>query len=1155
MFTSIQTGFSAGEISPSLYGRVDLAKYKVGTSTCRNFFVSYRGGVSSRAGWAYVGTCKQPGTSDPPRDIKFQFNINQGYDLEFGDQYMRIKSNGAYVVETANAITNISQANPGVFTYTNTNYTLSNGDWIFIQNVGGMTEFNGLTWIVQGVSGANFHVTDLFGNAVGTSAFTSYTSGGTLERIYTVVSPYAAVDLPYLKFTQSADTMSLTCVNQTTLTEYPPYDLERLANTNWVFTQLTFAAMISAPTGIAATAESSTTLSTWYSYVVTAVNSITGEESIASSAANVENNDIAVNAGSNTITFNAVTGAGSYNVYKATPSYSVQVPIGSSYGFVGTSFGGAFTDTNITADFTNVPPVHENPFARGQILQVLITSAGSGLTQAGVGYSITTATGSGFVGTPVIVGGSLVAFLIQNNGENYLPGDTITITGSAATKATGSYSFNVGNPTNNQTIVLNGITWTFKTSGAVGNQTNIQGTLQATINQLVVDLTNSVDGSINVAVYTGGTGVLNITYGTTGVGGNAYTLTVGTYGGTVSGATLTGGSAAGGTGGATATLSVGPQTGTYPSSVAYFQQRRVYASTLNNPDTFWMSQPGSYLNFDSSIPTTDSDAITGAPWAQQINGIQFLVPMPGGLVIFTGNGAWQLNGGTNSAITPSDETATPQAYNGCSPLIAPIPINYDILFVQAKGSIVRDLQYNFFVNVYTGTDQTVLSNHLFQGFTILQWAYAEEPFKIIWAVRDDGILLSLTYLKEQDVYAWARHDTNGIVVSVCSVTEPPVDAVYVIVKRYINGQWKYYSERMDNRLWNTVEEAFCVDSGLTYPMTFLNAILTPAAADGTNNITSTNVVFGGTGYTAPVVTAIDPTGLGTGATFTVNMTAGVITSIVSVTSGQNYAFGTTLNIFDPTGSGAVVYPVITNYVNFTASASVFNSGQVGDVIRVGGGKAEIVTYNSGTSVTANIIAPISQILSNNPNLQPIPQVSGSWSISTPTTIISGLNHLEGETVSILADGSVVLPQVVTNGSITLQSPASQITVGLPFVCQLQTLYLDAASQTTMQGKRKNLYGITVRTEDSRGITVGANQPDAWAQPDNANRLWNDMTAIKARDSIIYPGKPIPLQTGDEYTLITSDWDEKGQIAIQVTDPLPANILALVCWYSEGDQNG
>src|ERR1700744_2998957 len=111
---TIQVGFTAGEVSPSLRGRVDLVKYHQGAFTMRNAWVNYRGGASSRAGMAYVGTCKQPGTGAPPRDIPFQFSINQGYILEFGDQYMRVKYRGAYVTEAAIAVSSVSTI--GVFT-------------------------------------------------------------------------------------------------------------------------------------------------------------------------------------------------------------------------------------------------------------------------------------------------------------------------------------------------------------------------------------------------------------------------------------------------------------------------------------------------------------------------------------------------------------------------------------------------------------------------------------------------------------------------------------------------------------------------------------------------------------------------------------------------------------------------------------------------------------------------------------------------------------------------------------------------------------------------------------------------------------------------------------------------------------------------------
>lgn len=979
-YPNIQTAFNAGEMSPDLFGRTDLAKYHTGTSTMRNFFPNYRGGAASRAGLQYILASKQVATSSdstPPRLIDFQFNINQGYVLEFGNLYMRIISNGAYVVELANPITAITKANPGVFTYTNTHYSLSNGDWIYITGVNGMTNFNGEVWIIAGLSGATFHVTDLFGNTINTSIFNAYTSGGTLQRIYTVVSPYAAVDLPYLKYTQSADTMSLCLINQETQTDYAPYDLVRNGATSWVFTAVSFAASIAAPTGVSATAHASTTLSTYYSYVVTSVNDV-GEESVASAIATCQNNDISINAGSNVINWSAATGAVSYNVYAATPVYNVTTPTGVPYGYIGSTTGLNFVDSNIIADFTQTPPIQTNPF---------------------------------------------------------------------------------------------------------------------------------------------------------------------------------------------------PSTTNYPSVPAYFQQRRVYANTLNNPDTYYMSRPSAYTNFDSSFPVTDADAITGTPWAQQINGIQFMVPLTTGLVTLTGNGAWLVNGGSQQAITPSDQTATAQAYNGCNNHVQPVVINYNVLYVQSKGSIVRDLSYSFFTNTYTGEDKTILSDHLFNFHQIQQWAYAEEPYKIIWAVRDDGIALSLTYLKEQDIYGWSRHDTNGFFVDFCSVTEPPVDAVYAVVKRYIVGQskWMYYIERMDNRNWSNVEDCFCVDAGLSYPMTFPNATLQPADATGTENISNVNLIIGGTGYTAPVVTADDPTGQGSGATFSVTVTSGVITAINILTEGDGYQIGTTLNISDATGSGALAQPIITNNVTFTASSSVFSANNVGDIIRIGynnapttgfaitangAGKAIITSYVSGTQVVANIIQDITNIIPDDPNERPCPVAPNQWSLATPTSTVTGLNHLEGMEVAILADGSVPANQIVTNGSITLQSEASAITVGLPYVCQLQTLYLDPiGANPTVQGKRKNIIAVTARVEGSRGFSLGTNQPDASTQPNGANIPWTNMQEIKQRNATIPPGTPIPLFTGDIRQLVPGDWQKPGQVAVQQTYPLPCNINALIPEYMIGDSSG
>lgn len=1064
---TIQNSLNAGELAPDLYGRQDLEKYHSGTSTCRNFFANYRGGVLSRAGLAYVGTCKQTGDT-PPRDIPFQFSLNQGYVLEFGEHYLRIKFNGAYITETPKTVSSVSSG--GLFT-TSTSHGYSVGDWVFDL---GNTGFNSLTWIVHSTPSANtFTVTDLFGNII-TSATASAT--GSVSRIYTVVAPYAAVDLPYLKYTQSADVMTLTCVNFGTLTEYPPYSLSRNSNTNWVFSEETFAATISPPTDLVAVARSSDVATTWYSYVVTAVNENTGEESVASAPVSVQNNDIALTLGSNSISWSTVPSATSYNVYAATPSYSATVPVSSLFGFVGTSLGPSFTDTNITADFTRVPPQHSDPFVRGAITDIVPTGIGSNYSQETISYIVTSATGTGFTGTPVVTNGGLGGFVITNKGHGYEAGDTIAFSDSGGGLATGTVTF-TANPADTNSMFLNGVAVHFATAPKSGNgeefvYCEIEGNVNLTVQTLANALNSSSVLSYSVATYTASNNILTITYKIPGTVGNTYTMSTVSAPVTFSGATLAGGGTPGS--GATATLTIGPEQDTYPSVAAYFQQRRVYASSLNNPDTYWMSQPGLFSNMDSSIPVTASDSITGTPWAQQVNGIQFLVPMPGGLVVLTGKGAWQVNGGQTAAITPSNQVATPQAYNGCNGIVQPVTINYDILYVQAKGSIWRDLSYNFFTNIYTGTDLTVLSNHLFTDFQMIQAAWSEEPYKLLWCVRNDGVLLCLTYLKEQEVYSWSRHDTNGLFVGVCSITEPPVDAVYVIVKRYVQGAWRYYSERMNNRIWDNVEDSFCVDAGLATQGQFPSSVLSPQAATGIS-------------------------------------------------------------------------------VPFLSNLAVFDSGMIGKIIRVDGGKAIVKSFTSSTQLVCDILEPLTSTIPNDPTNRPIPAQPGFWSISNLGTVFSGLNHLEGLTVTILADGSVVPNQVVTNGSVTLPFPASQIVVGLPYTCQVQTMYIDAPTQGgTVQNRRKNISAVGVRVENTRGLQVGADQPDQAAQQNFASPPWTNMNEIKERTQFVPAGQAVPLYTGDYYKAITSGWDVRGQVALQQVYPLPASILAVVSYWSSGD---
>lgn len=1039
--SAIQPAFLAGELSPSTWGRVDLEQFHTGAATMKNMWVNYRGGASSRAGSAYVGLSKTAGTSLPPRLIKFQYSITQSYILEFGNLYMRVIANGGYVLGATKAITGATQADPVVITAVAHGW--SNNDWVYVASVGGMTELNGQLYIISNVATDSFSLSDLFGNPVDGTAFDAYTSGGTAARVVTVVSPYAIADLPTLKFTQSADVMSFTHP------DYPPYDLTRNSASSWTFAVVSFGAAIAAP-GTPAVAASVTTSTgpTEFSYVITAVDRLTGEESVPSSKGSVTNSvDTSQIAGSIRVRWAESAGAAYYNIYRAPVGYNEVTPYVSLYSYLGTTYGVTFLDGNIVADTSRTPPQHLNPFAPGQILYVTMTNNGSGYTSQPT-VSITTATGAGAIlaASSSPSSGTVGAVVVVNGGHDYRSTDTISFSGGGGANAAG-------------------------------------------------------------------------------------------------------------------TLTVGPLVGTYPAVVSYFQQRRVYAAPDNTPDTYFMSQTGKYKNFDQALVVQPTDAITGTPWAQQVNGIQAMVPMPGGLVVLTGLGAWQVNGGgAQAAITPTTQNAQAQAFNGCNATVPPIVVNYDILYVQSKGTIVRDLAYDFYTNIYTGTDVTVLSAHLFDNYQILEWAWSEEPYKLLWAVRDDGIMLSMTYIKEQKIIGWARHDTQGQYVSVASATEPPVDAVYTVVKRYLRDEWVYVIERFDDHLWNNVENCWCVDSGLSLPQPEPAAMLTMSSSIGDGGILEVLATVFGSGYVAPVVTIEDPTGSGASVTATVDGD-GRITDYTVVDRGTGYT-APTIAVTDSVGTGALASITLGHFATFTADASVFAAGDVGDVIRAGGGKAEIVDYVSATEVTVDILSPIVSVVQDQSldDPLPLPQPSGSWSMTTPVDTVTGLSHLIGQEVAVLADGSVVTNQTVSEtGTITLPVAASAIIIGLPFVAQLQTMYLDINSPTTIQGKRKNIQALTVRVSESRGIKAGTNQPNASTQqPLRQNVTWTNMIEIKQRGNSIFAGTAIPLFTGDQLLNLKGIWgpeSKPGQVALQQTYPLPMNILATIPEFTVGDTDG
>lgn len=212
-----------GEISPRSAARADLRIGQNGAERIQNMLVLPQGGVRYRNGSRLVHYTRRLKLAWL---IPFQFNDEQSYEIELTDQYARFYFNNSIIVEPAVNISNVSQANPAqVFTSAPHGYTT--GDEVFLNNIEGMTELNGQSYIITVTGASSFSIADVFNNNINSTSYTAYSSGGVSEKIYEITTPFTEANIPELQFTQNADTMYITSQ------EYEPRKLTRSAHTNW----------------------------------------------------------------------------------------------------------------------------------------------------------------------------------------------------------------------------------------------------------------------------------------------------------------------------------------------------------------------------------------------------------------------------------------------------------------------------------------------------------------------------------------------------------------------------------------------------------------------------------------------------------------------------------------------------------------------------------------------------------------------------------------------------------------------------------------------------------------------------------------------------------------------------------------------------------
>jgi hypothetical protein len=497
----------------------------------------------------------------------------------------------------------------------------------------------------------------------------------------------------------------------------------------------------------------------------------------------------------------------------------------------------------------------------------------------------------------------------------------------------------------------------------------------------------------------------------------------------------------------------------YPRSVSYFEQRRIFAGTNNAPQTIWMTRSGTESDLSYSLPVKDSDRISIRVAARELNTINHIVPLTQ-LLLMTSSAEWRVSPINSDALTPTTISVRPQSYIGAND-VQPEIVNNTVVYCAARGGHVRELGYSWQSSGFITGDLSIRAAHLFDDLTLVDMCYSKSPQPILWFVSSNGNLLSLTYMPEQQIGAWAQHDTLGLYESCTAVAEGNEDRVYVVVKRTINGNSVRYIERMASRQITTLENSFFVDSGLTY--------------DGTNTTATTVTVSGGTTWGPSDVLTI-------------------------TSSTPTFAFPATTDVND-----AIV---------LTDSA--------GNKYRL-----RIIGTSSTTVATARVDVTLPVALRNT--------ATTVWAFARDS--VSGLGHLEGATVSILADGAVQPQETVSSGSVTLDRAAVLIHVGLPYESDLQTLPAVMSIDGYGQGRYKNVNKAYLRVFKSSGIFVGP----------TADRL------VEAKQRTTEPyGTPPSLKSDEIDVDLKPAWRAGGQVYIRQADPLPLTVVGLTLEVALGD---
>jgi hypothetical protein len=491
----------------------------------------------------------------------------------------------------------------------------------------------------------------------------------------------------------------------------------------------------------------------------------------------------------------------------------------------------------------------------------------------------------------------------------------------------------------------------------------------------------------------------------------------------------------------------------YPRTVSFFEQRLVFGGSTYYPQTIWASQSGLYENFDAG----DGSAADGFIYtiaANKVNVIRWLAPARD-LIVGTAGGEFKVGKPAGEPLQPDNVQITQQTtYGGYT--TQPIQIGNSILFLQRQRKKIREFSYRFEDDAYLAPDMTLLADHI-TGTGIIDVDYAQEPFSIYWAVRDDGTLLALTYQREEDVVAWSRNILGGS---------------YKLTFNGASGVTDYLNDANFNGFITITAHGLSTGDEIVY------------SAGGGTKIA----------------------GLEEGQTYFIYK---IDADKLELASTYKQAIDRTiLQIADGVGASHTLTAIAQ--VKSVSSISKASENQTWVITRRRINE-NIVQYVEYLDPTLNMDSTLSALVNDG------------------TTVVTGLNHLEGESVQVLVGDAVFPNQTVTGGSITVTLPSKasfkSIEIGLGYASKIKTLRVEAGSQAgTAQGRKKRYNEVMVRLLKTVGIKINGDQ-------------------LPFRTSSTPMGQNIAEFTGDK-RVINLGWDRDGQIEILQEQPLPMTVLGI-----------